>query len=419
MTSLTIQPQPVSPTLDIASIRKQFPILHQLAHGNPLIYLDNSNTTQKPLSVIQATNDYYSHHNANIHRSVYELSERATQLYESSRDKVQAFINAKQREEIIFTKGTTESINLVANSLSHNHIKRGDEIIISAMEHHSNIVPWQMICETTGAHLKIIPIHDNGELDLAAFAQMLNANTRLVAVTHASNVLGTINPVQKIITMAHEKNIPVLLDGAQAAPHIAVDVQALDCDFYVFSAHKMYGPTGVGVLYGKQSWLAAMPPYQGGGSMIRQVTFAKTTHAELPYKFEAGTANIAGVAGFGTAVDYLNQLGMAQIAAHEQQLLSYANENLKRIPGLRLIGTALEKTAVISFVLDDIHPHDVGTALDTYGVAVRVGHHCAMPLMERFQVPATIRVSFAVYNTFEEIDVLVASLKKVKTLFKS
>jgi len=404
--------------LNITKIRADFPLLHQQVHNHPLVYLDNSNTTQKPQSVIQAMNDYYEHDNANIHRSVYNLSERATQLFENARDKIKHFINAKHRHEIVFVKGTTEGINLVADCLSRCHINAGDEIVISAMEHHSNIVPWQFVCEKTGAHLKVIPVSENGELDLQKFTDLLNEKTRIVAITHASNVLGTINPIEKIIEIAHEKNIPVLLDGAQAVAHLPVDVQKLDCDFYIFSAHKMYGPTGTGVVYGKEKWLHAMPPYQGGGSMIQQVTFPKTTYADLPYKFEAGTSNMAGVIGLGAAVDYIQHLGMENIVSHEQDLLAYATRQLQKIPGLRIIGTAPEKIGVISFILEGIHPHDVGTALDTYGVAVRVGHHCAMPLMERFGVPATIRASFGVYNTEEEIDVLVESLLKVQALFK-
>lgn len=415
MTPNTVTPQ--ATPLDIPAIRAQFPVLLQKVHGHPLVYLDNSNTTQKPTTVINATSHYYAHDNANIHRSVYQLSERATQLYEAVRDKVQQFIHAEHRQEIVFTKGTTDSINLIANSLGRQYIKAGDEIIISAMEHHSNIVPWQFVCETTGAKLQVIPVKDNGDLDINAFSQLLNKHTRIVALTHVSNVLGTVNPVKQIISLAHEKNVPVLLDGAQAISHLPVDVQALDCDFYVFSSHKMYGPTGVGVMYAKQKWLHSMPPYQGGGSMIRQVTLAKTTYADLPYKFEAGTANIAGVIGLGTAIDFLSQLGMEQVAEHETQLLQYALQRLTTIPGLRLIGTPSQQAAAISFVLQNIHPHDAGTALDAYGVAVRVGHHCAMPLMERFAVPATIRVSFGIYNTPAEIDKLADSLLNVQRLF--
>lgn len=402
---------------DIAEIRQQFPILHQHVHGHPLVYLDNSNTTQKPTAVLAAMDRYYSSDNANIHRSVYQLSERATKLYEDTRDSVQAFINARHRHEIVFTKGTTEGINLIAHGLSHCHLKPGDEIIISGMEHHSNIVPWQLACETVGATLRIIPVLDNGELDIDAYHQLFNHRTRLVALVHVSNVLGVINPVQHMIEAARANNIPVLLDGAQAISHIPVDVQALDCDFYLFSAHKMYGPTGVGVLYAKEKWLHAMPPYQGGGSMIRQVTFAKTTYADVPYKFEAGTPNIAGVIGLGAAITYLNQHTLARITHYEAQLTTYALKQLSTIPGLRLIGSTTQRAAVISFVIDGIHPHDIGTALDTYGIAVRVGHHCAMPLMERFNVPATVRISFGIYNTQREVDALVNALLKIIRLF--
>ncbi len=403
--------------LNIKQIRAEFPILRQKIHDMPLVYLDNSNTTQKPLAVMQAIDDYYGQNNANIHRSVYTLSERATQLFENTRDKIKAFIHAKHSHEIIFTKGTTESINLVAASLSQFYFKPGDEIIISVMEHHSNIVPWQFVCERTGAALKVIPIDDDGNLDEEAYRELITTRTRLVAITHVSNVLGTINSVQQIIALAHEKNVPVLLDGAQGVPHMEVDVQALDCDFYAFSSHKMYGPTGVGVLYGKEKWLKMMPPYQGGGNMIKQVTFEKTTYADLPIKFEAGTPNIADVIGLGAAINYISHIGMDQIAAHEQSLLNYANEKLALIPHLKIIGTAHEKAAVISFILDGIHPHDAGTALDAYGVAVRVGHHCTMPLMERFGVPATIRASFGIYNTKEEIDMLTDALLQVNKLF--
>jgi cysteine desulfurase/selenocysteine lyase len=407
--------------LNIEKIRANFPLLHQKEHGLPLVYLDSANTTQKPQSVLQVMDHYYHHDNANIHRAVYALSERATQSFENARDKIKTFINAKHRHEIIFVKGTTEGINLIANTLSHCHIKTGDEIIISTMEHHTNIVPWQIACERTGAILKVIPITDSGELDLDAYEKLFTTRTRLVAVTHVSNVLGTINPVEKIIAIARSKNtaVPVLLDGAQALPHMPVDVQALDCDFYVFSSHKMYGPTGVGVVYGKEEWLHKMPPYQGGGSMIREVTFEKTTYNDLPYKFEAGTANIAGVIGLGAAVDYLKNIGMEKVAAYEHHLLQAATEQLQKMPGLRIIGTTPEKAAVISFVMEGIHPHDVGTVLDSCGIAVRVGHHCAMPLMARFDVPATIRASFGIYNTINEIDVLVEGLHKTKKLFLS
>ncbi len=407
-----------SVAFNVDRVRDDFPILQQTMQGKPLVYLDNSNTTQKPWAVIKALDNYYQHSNANIHRSVYSLSEKATALYEAARDQVQQFIGAKQRQEIIFVRGTTEGINLVASSFSQLKIKPGDEIIISAMEHHSNIVPWQLACERFGAKLKVIPIFDNGELDLLAFANLLKGNPRLLAITHVSNVLGTINPLQSMIRMAHDLDVPVLVDGAQAVPHMAVNVQELDCDFYLFSGHKMYAPTGVGVLFGKAQWLEAMPPYHGGGNMIQQVSFAKTTYAGLPYKFEAGTANIADVIGLGAAVSYLTQLGMENVAQYEQQLLHYAQERLLQIPGLRIIGSAQKKAAVISFVLDDIHPHDVGSILNAHGVAVRVGHHCAMPLMERFAVPALVRVSFGIYNTLAEVDVLVEALWQVKRMFQ-
>lgn len=407
-----------SATLDITRIREDFPILKQKIHGHPLVYVDNSNTTQKPIAVIKAMNDYYCNDNANIHRSVYLLSERATALYESTRDKIQKLINAEHRHEIIFVKGTTEGINLVASCLSRIQIKAGDEIIISAMEHHANIVPWQFVCEQIGAKLKVIPVTDVGELDLDAYAKLLNARTRLVAITHVSNVLGTINPVKQIIAMAHAHDIPVLIDGAQGVPHMPVDVQDLDCDFYTFSGHKMYAPTGIGVLYGKTRWLEAMPPYQGGGNMIRQVTFEKTTYNDLPYKFEAGTANIAAVVGFGAALDYLATLGIDRIAAHEHDLQQLATQCFSEIPELRMIGTSQHKAAIHSFVLENIHPHDIGTALDSFGVAVRVGHHCGMPLMERFGLAATVRVSFGLYNTAEEIEIVAATLTKVIRLFQ-
>ncbi len=403
----------------VEQIRYDFPILRETMHGLPLVYLDNANTTQKPIAVLQALNDYYCESNANIHRSVYALSERATELYEGARDKIQQFIHAAHRHEIIFVKGATEAINLVAQSFGKAHVQAGDEILISAMEHHSNIVPWQWVCEERGATLKVIPVTDAGELDLDAYAQLLTPKTRLVAVTHISNVLGTINPVQRLIAMAHEQNIPVLIDGAQATPHLSVDVQALDCDFYVFSGHKMYGPTGIGVLYGKTAWLESMPPYQGGGNMIEQVSFAKTTYNRLPYKFEAGTANIAAVVGLGAAVDYLIQLGLENIKQHEEDLLHYATEKLREISGLNILGTAKEKSAIISWVMKEVHPHDIGTVLDQRGVAVRVGHHCAMPLMERFAIPATVRVSFGLYNTKAEVDVLVEALREVQKLFNN
>lgn len=404
-------------TFNIEKIRADIPILKEENSDKPLVYLDSANTTQKPQSVIQATHTYYARYNANIHRSVYQLAEKATALYEGVRDKIKDFIHAEDRSEIIFTKGTTEGINLVAHCLGRTTFQPDDEILISGMEHHSNIVPWQIVCQETGAALKIVPVTDEGELDMAAYASMLNDRTRLVSIIHASNALGTINPVEKIIQLAHAKNIPVLLDGAQSVAHMSVDVQALDCDFFVFSSHKMYGPTGVGVLYGKAKYLESFPPYQGGGDMIRQVTFKKTTYAEPPYRFEAGTQNIAGVVGLGAAVDYLNDIGLENIAHHEQALLHDAAGRLMQIEGLRIIGTAKHKTAVISFIMEGVHPHDIGTILDSQGVAVRVGHHCAMPLMDRFTVPATVRVSFGLYNTKEEINILIEALAKVRSLF--
>lgn len=405
-------------SINIQKIRADFPILEQTMQGKPLVYLDNSNTTQKPRAVIRAIDRYYREDNANIHRSVYSLSEQATALFEATRDKIQQFIHAKHRQEIIFVKGATEGINLVANSFAQCQLKPNDEILISGMEHHSNIVPWQMVCERYGAKLRVIPISDQGELELNAVEALLMPKTRLLAITHVSNVLGTINPLAELIRLAHEHGVPVLVDGAQAVPHMAVDVQQLDCDFYVFSSHKMYGPTGVGVVYGKTQWLEKMPPYQGGGGMIEQVSFTATTYAGLPYKFEAGTANIADVIGLGAAVDYLQQIGLDKIQAHEHRLLRYATEKLQTLPGLRIIGAAPEKAAVVSFTLDDIHPHDVGSILNTQGVAIRVGHHCAMPLMDRFGVPATARASFGLYNTFKEVDVLVEGLEAVRNIFK-
>jgi len=399
-------------------LRANFPILQEKIHNKPLVYLDNAATTQKPLSVINAMNDFYVHDNSNVHRGVYELAARATQSYENVRQKVQNFINAKKISEIIFTSGATESINLVASSYGQKNFQPGDEIIISTMEHHANIVPWQMICEQTGAKLQVININQAGELDFAHYEKLLNKSTKLVAITHVSNVLGTINPIKPIIDLAHNYNIPVLIDGSQAVAHMVVDVQDLDCDFYVFSAHKMYGPTGAGVLYGKENILDAMPPYKGGGSMIKTVTFAKTQYEDLPLKFEAGTGNIAGVIGMGAGIDFLHQVGLANIAEHENALLQYANNLLSTISNLNIIGNASHKVGVISLVLDKIHPHDIATLLDMEGIAVRAGHHCAMPLMEFYKVPATTRISFAVYNTKEEIDVLIGAINKINNLFK-
>jgi cysteine desulfurase / selenocysteine lyase len=401
---------------DVERIRKDFPVLDQAIHGKPLIYLDNAATSQKPLAVIEAEVHFYRHDCSNIHRGVHELSERATKSYEDARVTVQRFLNARDSKEIIFVRGTTEAINLVANSFGRKNVKAGDEILITAMEHHSNIVPWQMLCEEKGAKLRVAPVNDRGELIFDEFEKLLGPKTRLVAVVHVSNVLGTINPVREMIDAAHSKNIPVLLDGAQAAPHLAVDVKDLDCDFYTLSGHKLYGPTGVGVLYGKADLLDEMPPYQGGGDMISSVTFEKTLYNSLPYKFEAGTPNIAAGIGLGAAIDYVKKIGIEHISAYEDELLVYATEALSNISGLRIIGTAEKKAGVISFVMEGIHPHDVGTVLDQEGIAVRTGHHCAQPLMERFGIPATTRASLAFYNTKGEIDALASGILKVKEL---
>ena len=402
---------------DVDTIRQDFPILNQLVHGKPLVYLDNAATIQKPKTVVEAMKRYYSTDNSNIHRGVHLLSERATKEYEEARVKVQGFINAAQAKEVIFVRGTTEAINLVANSYGRANVKAGDEVVITAMEHHSNIVPWQMLCDEKGAHLRVAPINDDGELILEEFEKLLNQRTKLVSVVHISNALGTINPIRGIVEIAHRHNVPVMIDGAQAAPHMKIDVQELDCDFYAFSGHKVYGPTGIGVLYGKAGLLDAMPPFQGGGDMIASVTFEKTTYNVLPYKFEAGTPNIAGTIGHGAAIEYVNQIGLPRIAKYEEELLAYGTEALSQIPKLRLIGTAKEKAGVLSFVLEGIHPHDVGTILDREGIAIRTGHHCAMPLMERFGIPATARASLAFYNTREEIDALVAGINKVQEVF--
>jgi cysteine desulfurase/selenocysteine lyase len=381
------------------------------------VYLDNAATAQKPYAVIEAIRKFHEVDCANIHRGVHELSQRSTAAYEGTRAKMKRFLNARSKSELIFVRGTTEGINLVASSWGHKNVREGDEIIISAMEHHSNIVPWQMLCEATGATLRVIPINDRGELILEEYARLLNPHTKMVAVTHVSNALGTINPVGEIIAMAHRTGALALIDGAQAAPHLKVDVQALDADFYALSGHKMVGPTGIGILYGKSKLLNAMPPYQGGGDMIKTVTFEKTTYADLPYKFEAGTPNIAGGIGLGAAVDYLSHIGLDRIAAYEHELLVYGTQALEQIPGLRMIGTAREKAAVLSFVIEGIHPHDIGTVLDRMGIAVRTGHHCAQPVMDRFGVPATTRASLAFYNTVQEIDALAAGLRKVKEVF--
>jgi cysteine desulfurase/selenocysteine lyase len=402
---------------DVQAIRRDFPILHQTVHGHPLVYLDNAATSQKPMVVIDAIRNYYSVDNSNIHRGVHALSERSTRHYEEGRIHIQRFLGAADPREIIFVRGTTEAINLVAWTYGRTRIHAGDEILISALEHHSNIVPWQILCEENGAVLKVAPVDDCGELDMEAFARLLNDRTRLVSVAHISNVLGTVLPIRKIVDLAHARGVPVLVDGAQAAPHMRVNVQELGCDFYAVSGHKLFGPTGIGVLYGTTALLEKIPPFMGGGDMIRSVTFEKTTYNALPYKFEAGTPNIEGAIGLSAAIQYINGIGMDNIVAHEHDLLLYATEKLSRIDGLRIIGTALEKAAVISFVLEGIHPHDVGTILDRQGIAVRTGHHCAQPLMDRFGVTATTRASFAFYNTREEVDALVAGIAKVKEIF--
>jgi cysteine desulfurase/selenocysteine lyase len=402
---------------DVQKVRRDFPILSERVHGKPLVYLDSANTSQKPLAVIEAMDAYYRHDNANIHRATHLLSERATALYEGARAKSAAFINAPDPRTIVFTKGTTDGINLVAQSYGRPRLEAGDEIVISWLEHHSNIVPWQLLCEQTGAVLRVVPIDEIGQLDMDAYAALLSARTRLVAVSHVSNALGTINPVREIVEQAHARGAVVLIDGAQAAPHLAVDVQALDCDFYVFSSHKMFGPTGVGVLYGRRALLEAMPPYQGGGDMIASVTFEKTLYNVVPYKFEAGTPNIGGVAGFGAAVDYLMAIDREAALAHEDGVLEYATARVREIPGARIIGEARHKTGVLSFVLDGVHPHDAGTILDREGVAVRTGQHCAQPVMDRYCISATIRASLGIYNTREDIDVLARALGRVREVF--
>ncbi len=402
---------------DVNRVRADFPILNQQVYGRPLVYLDNAATSQKPSVVIDALNDYYTKANANVHRGVHYLSQLATREYEEARHKVKCFLNAADTREIIFTRGTTESINLVASSYGRRFLKEGDEIIISAMEHHSNIVPWQLLCEQVGANLRVIPINDDGELMVDEFARLLGPRTRFVSLVHLSNALGTINPIKRVIELAHSQDVPVLVDGAQAAPHLKVDVRELDCDFYAFSGHKLCGPTGIGVLYGKAELLEAMPPYQGGGDMIASVSFEKTTYNALPYKFEAGTPHIAGVIGLGVAIDYLSELGLERITAYEKELLDYATELIGTVPGLRIIGTAREKASVLSFTIDNIHPHDIGTILDQEGIAIRAGHHCAQPVMKRFGVPATARASFAFYNTKEEVEALVGAIHRVIEVF--
>ena len=403
--------------LDVGRVRKDFPVLEREVHGKPLAYLDNAATSQKPRVVIDALIHYYSSYNANIHRGVHSLSEEATVAYEAARDKVRDFIRAPSSEEIVFTRGTTEAINLVAQSYLRPRIREGDEILISQMEHHSNIVPWQLVREQTGAVLKVAPINERGEIELEQFSKLLGPRTRFVALAHVSNALGTINMVQEMVRLARMRGVPVLLDGAQAVPHLPVDVQELGCDFYAFSGHKMYAPTGIGALYGRRELLEEMEPYQGGGEMILSVTFEKTTYNRVPYKFEAGTPNIAGAIGLGTAIDYLLGLDLQAVRAHEDELLEYATKEVSKIPSVRLIGTAALKTGVLSFLLGEIHAHDVGTVLDQEGIAVRTGHHCAQPVMDRFGVTATARASFAVYNTTEEVDRLVEGLHRTLEIF--
>lgn len=401
----------------VLNIRDQFPILHQKVHGHPLIYFDNAATSQKPLKVINAISEYYLQENSNIHRGAHYLSNQATEKYEKSREAVRRLINAESTEEIILTKGTTESINLVASCLSQYLFQPGDEILISGLEHHANIVPWQIAAEQKGALIKVIPILDSGELDLVAFKNLLSPKTKLLALSHISNALGTINPVEEMIALAKEKGALVLIDGAQSAPHMIVDVQALDCDFFCFSAHKIYGPTGIGVLYGKKARLENMPPYQSGGEMIKEVTFKGTTFNDLPYKFEAGTPNIAGGIGLLAAVEFLEEVGLEHIARREAELLAYATKKLKELGGIQFVGEAKEKAAVISFLVDGIHPSDLGSVLDKLGIAVRTGHHCAQPIMDRFEIPGTVRASFAVYNTENEIDMFIEGIEKVKKMF--
>ena len=405
-------------SFDVARIREDFPVLHQMVNGKPLVYLDNAATTQKPQAVIDALVRYYSTDNSNVHRGVHTLSQRATEDYDSGRSKARQFLNAASDEEIIFVKGTTDGINLVAHSYARQHLGEGDEIIISTMEHHSNIIPWQVLCQEKGAHLRVIPISDAGELLMDEYESLLSSRTKLVAITHVSNVLGTVNPIKQIVEMAHSQGVPVLVDGAQATPHMPVDVQKLGCDFYVFSGHKIYGPTGIGVLYGKAEVLEAMPPYQLGSDMIKSVTFERTVYNDLPYKFEAGTPNIAGVIGMGAAIDYLTEIGMDRIDNYEHGLLEYGTECLSGIDGVKIVGNAPGKASVLSFVMDCAHPHDIGTILDTEGVAIRTGHHCAQPLMNRYGVPATARASLSFYNTRDEVDLLVKAIDRVIEVFR-
>lgn len=407
-----IETSAIQKSLDVYAIRQQFPILNREVKGRPLVYFDNAATSQKPQTVIDALVNYYTNYNANIHRGIHTLAEEATLAFEATRDAIQKFIHAASREEIIFTRGTTEGINLVAYTWGRQHIKAGDEIIISTMEHHSNIVPWQILCEEKGAVLKIIPINDEGELLIDEYKKLLSPKTKLVAVAHVSNALGTINPVKQIIDAAHKAGAVVLIDGAQSTVHLDIDVQQMDCDFFVFSGHKLYGPTGIGILYGKEDLLETMPVFHGGGEMIKEVTFEKTTYNDLPYKYEGGTPNIADAIAFKTALDFINKTGKDNIRKHEEELLLYATKQLEQIPGLKIIGEAKEKVSVVSFVIDNFHPQDIGILLDNRGIAVRTGHHCAQPLMNRFGITGTVRASFAVYNTKEEIDELISGLQK-------
>lgn len=418
MTTVSRAPAPRGPTaFDAARLRTDFPILSTTAHGKPLVYLDNAATSQKPRAVIDRLERYYTTENANVHRGVYDLSERATAEYERAREKARAFLNAASTREIVFVRGTTEGINLVASSWGRSSLQPGDEVLVSAMEHHSDIVPWQLVCEERGAVVRVIPMNRRGELLLDGYERLLTGRTRIVAVAHVSNSLGTVNPIADIVRLAHARGIPVLVDGAQAAPHLRIDVQALGADFYTVSGHKMFGPTGIGVLYGKAERLDAMPPYQGGGDMIRTVSFARTTFADLPAKFEAGTPHIAGAIGLGAAIDYLGALDWDAVAAHERDLLGYATSRLSELPGIQLVGTAAHKAGVVSFVVDGVHAHDVGTIVDQEGVAIRTGHHCTQPVMDFFGVPATARASFALYNTRADVDALVAALEKVRKVF--
>ncbi len=402
--------------VNIEQVRADFPILAQRPHGKKLVYLDSAATTQKPRQVIEALTEYYSGYNANIHRGIHFLSEKATAAYEAGRGKAQRFLGADAAEEIVFVRGTTEGINLVANTFARTRLQAGDEVLITGMEHHSNIVPWQMLCEQTGALLRHVPLNDQGEASLDEFKRLLSPRTRFASIVHISNALGTINPVHEMIQAAKSASVPVLVDGAQAAAHVSVNVKELDCDFYCLSGHKLYGPTGIGVLYGKREHLEAMPPYQGGGEMISSVTFEKTTYNRVPHKFEAGTPNIAGVIGLGAAIDYVSELGLERIAAHENRLLAYALEKVASVPGVRFLGAPRERASIVSFSMDGVHPHDMGTILDREGIAIRAGHHCAQPVMERFGIPATARASFGVYNTTEEVDDLVRGLSRVKEL---